>query len=108
MSLSEPTHRDGDLPQNVLGDGQALLDHLLVELVQRGVHQLHADPHIALATHTRRMRSGPRIGKEFERGSPDSPSVRVAQGDPEHFLTAAGNIGAILYPQDGRSSSGLW
>lgn len=43
-------HRDGDLPQDVLRDGQALLNHLLVELVQGRVHQLHADPHVALAT----------------------------------------------------------
>lgn len=42
-------HRDGDLSQDVLRDGQALLDHLLVELVQGRVHQLHADPHVALA-----------------------------------------------------------
>lgn len=44
------THRDGDLSQDVLGDAHALLDHLLVELVEGGVHQLHADPHVALAT----------------------------------------------------------
>lgn len=43
-------HRDGDLSQDVLRDGQALLNHLLVELVQGRVHQLHADPHVALAT----------------------------------------------------------
>lgn len=43
-------HRNGDLSQDVLGDGQALLYHLLVELVQGRVHQLHADPHVALAT----------------------------------------------------------
>lgn len=46
-------HRDGDLSQDVLGDAQALLDHLLVELVQGRVHQLHADPHVALATQIR-------------------------------------------------------
>lgn len=44
------THRDGDLSQDVLGDAHALLDHLLVELVEGGVHQLHADPDVALAT----------------------------------------------------------
>lgn len=48
--LPSGTHRDGDLSQDVLGDGPALLDHLLVELVQGGVHQLHADPDVALAT----------------------------------------------------------
>lgn len=42
------THRDGDLPQDVLGERQAFLDHHLVELVQGRVHQLHADPHVAL------------------------------------------------------------
>lgn len=42
------THGDSDLPQDVLGERQAFLDHHLVELVQGRVHQLHADPHVAL------------------------------------------------------------
>lgn len=50
LAWSVTPHRDGDLSQDVLRDGQALLNHLLVELVQGRVHQLHADPHIALAT----------------------------------------------------------
>lgn len=47
-----PTHRDSDLAQNVLRYGHVFLDNLFVKLVQRSVHQLHTDPHIALATHT--------------------------------------------------------
>lgn len=44
------TYRDGDLAQDVLWDVYVLLMHLLIELIQRGVHQLHADPHITLTT----------------------------------------------------------
>lgn len=37
-----------DLPQDVLLDGFALLDDLLVEFIQRRVHQFHADPNVPL------------------------------------------------------------
>ena len=47
------THRHGHLAQDVLGDSKILLHHLLVELIQRSIHQLHADPHVTLATDDR-------------------------------------------------------
>lgn len=56
--LLSGTHWDGDFSQDVLRDGPALLDHLLVELVEGGVHQLHADPNVALATEEERGRGG--------------------------------------------------
>lgn len=39
-----------DLSQDVLLDGFAFLDDLLVEFIQRRVHQFHADPNIPLET----------------------------------------------------------
>lgn len=36
------------LSQDVLRDGFAFLDNLLVEFIQRRVHQLHTDPNIPL------------------------------------------------------------
>lgn len=39
-----------DLPQDVLLDGFAFLDDLLVEFIQRRVHQFHADPNVPLQT----------------------------------------------------------
>lgn len=44
------TYGNGDLAQDVLWDGHTLLMHLLIEFIQRGVHQLHADPHVTLTT----------------------------------------------------------
>lgn len=37
-----------DLAQDVLRDGFAFLNNLLVELIQRRVHQFHTDPNITL------------------------------------------------------------
>lgn len=42
------------LPQDVLRDGLAFLDNLLVEFIQRRVHQLHTDPHVPLRGKKRR------------------------------------------------------
>lgn len=37
-----------DLAQDVLGNSSALLNNFLIELIQRCVHQFHADPNITL------------------------------------------------------------
>lgn len=49
-NISKNTYCYCDLPQDVLLDGFALLDDLLVEFIQRRVHQFHADPNISLET----------------------------------------------------------
>lgn len=42
-----------DLPQDVLRDGFAFFNNLLIKLIQRRVHQLHTDPNIPLKKDTR-------------------------------------------------------
>lgn len=44
------TYRNSDFAQDVLRDGHALFDHLFIKLIERRVHQLHADPHVTLET----------------------------------------------------------
>lgn len=58
--IMKVTYRDCNFSKDVLRNGQALLNHLLVELVQGSVHQLHADPDVTLAT------DGGRIWKEIK------------------------------------------
>lgn len=43
------------LPQDVLRDGFAFLNNLLIEFIQRCVHQLHTDPNIPLKTKQERL-----------------------------------------------------
>lgn len=43
------------LPQDVLWDGFAFLNNLLIEFIQRCVHQLHTDPNIPLKTKQERL-----------------------------------------------------
>lgn len=47
------TYRYCYLSQDVLWDGFAFLDNLLVEFVQRRVHQLHTDPNVPLSVKRR-------------------------------------------------------
>lgn len=50
-----------DFSQDVLGDGLSFFNNFLVELIQRSVHQLHADPNITLTkTHVAKVRYGDR------------------------------------------------
>lgn len=42
------------LPQDVLWDGLAFLDNLLVEFIQRCIHQLHTDPNVPLRGKTKK------------------------------------------------------
>lgn len=42
-----------DLPQDVLWDGLAFFNNLLIKLIQRRVHKLHTDPNIPLKKDTR-------------------------------------------------------
>lgn len=44
-----------DLAQDVLRYGSTLIDNSLIELIQRSVHQLHADPNITLTTQKKKQ-----------------------------------------------------
>lgn len=94
---SHSTHRHGDLSQDVLGDGPALLDHLLVELIEGGVHQLHADPDVTLATDSQvwkktRKSTDKATGRiPIRQEASDFPVFQSQRGNPEHPVTAAGS-----------------
>lgn len=52
--ISDGTYRYRNLSQDVLLDGFAFLDDLLVEFIQRRIHQLHADPNVPLEDKTQK------------------------------------------------------
>lgn len=53
-SIADRTYCYCNLSQDVLLDGFAFLNDLLVEFIQRRIHQLHADPNVSLENKTQK------------------------------------------------------